>query len=157
MTAVRPFTHRTALYGVLAFFGIIFAANGVFVYYALSSWPGLVSETAYEDGLQFNTGLQQAEAQKARGWRSDLKVTSERTLSLRIDDHSENALTGLIVTARLTRPAHDRDDQDLILRPGPGGIYVSQPVAGGAWRVRILAKAVTGEIYRRDHELMVTP
>lgn len=154
----RPFTNRTALYGVLAFFAIIFAANGAFIYFALSSWPGLVSETAYQDGLQFNTDLSQAETQRIRGWRSELSVDeTSGVLHLRIEDRNGNAVSGLAVTARLTRPAHDRDDQDVLLRPGPGGVYVSQPTSNltGAWRVRILAKAATGETYRRDIELVV--
>ncbi|MDA0239517.1 MAG: FixH family protein [Proteobacteria bacterium] len=155
----QPFTNRTALYGVLAFFAIIFAANGAFIYFALSSWPGLVSETAYQDGLQFNADLSQAETQRSRGWQSKLSVGTNSVLHLRIADRNGKAVSGLAVSARLTRPAHDRDDQDVPLRPGPGGAYVSLPVPNltGAWRVRILAKAPTGETYRRDIELMVAP
>ena len=47
----RPLTGKTVLIGFLAFFGLIFAVNGAFVYFALDSWPGLRYDSAAEAGL----------------------------------------------------------------------------------------------------------
>ena len=47
MPTERRITGRMVLVGLLTFFGVVFAVNGVFVYFALDSWPGLTTEAAY--------------------------------------------------------------------------------------------------------------
>ena len=71
MAAERPWTGRTVLTALLITFGIVFAVNGVFVYFAVSTWPGLSQSDAYEKGLRYNevirAALAQPEAQRRYG------------------------------------------------------------------------------------------
>ncbi len=43
MTAPRPITGRAVLFGLLAFFGVVFAVNGALIFFALDSWSGLTT------------------------------------------------------------------------------------------------------------------
>ena len=53
----EPFTGRKFLALLLGLFLVVAAVNGLMIWYALSSWTGLVSDSAYEDGLGFDRVL----------------------------------------------------------------------------------------------------
>jgi len=41
MRLSRPITGRMVLFGLVAFFGVVFAVNGTLIYFAIDSWSGL--------------------------------------------------------------------------------------------------------------------
>ena len=45
------------LFAFLAFFGVIFVLDGIFVYTAISTQTGVIAEKAYEKGLNYNETL----------------------------------------------------------------------------------------------------
>ena len=65
-------TGRHVLLAMLAFFGVIFAVNGAFLYFALGSHSGVVAVEPYRKGLAYNQAIAAAEAQERRGWRMEL-------------------------------------------------------------------------------------
>ena len=56
---------RHVLIGMIAFFGLIFLANGIFLYYALTTFGGGEKGSPYRSGLRYNETL--AEAARAAG------------------------------------------------------------------------------------------
>ena len=70
MRAPRHITGRSVLFGMLAFFGVVFAVNGALIYFAVESWSGLSTERPFEAGRDHDRTLAQAEVQAALGWRS---------------------------------------------------------------------------------------
>jgi len=153
----RQITGRSVLIGFLAFFGVIFAVNGALVYFALSSWPGLVVGHAYKSGLDYNQTLAAAERQRNLGWRSQINLGDDQRLSVRIYDKSATLISGLSPTARLLRPTHVGEDRNLIFSETENGVY-STAVAGlapGPWRVEL--KVSDGDVLRFFiiHELRV--
>ncbi|PIZ29973.1 MAG: hypothetical protein COY40_05690 [Alphaproteobacteria bacterium CG_4_10_14_0_8_um_filter_53_9] len=44
---------RTLFIILLSVFGVVFVANGFLIYYATSSFSGLTSPNAYEEGLRY--------------------------------------------------------------------------------------------------------
>ena len=52
--------YRWIPWAIVACFAVVFAVNGGFVYFALSSWPGLTVDHAYSDGLAYNTVIDEA-------------------------------------------------------------------------------------------------
>ena len=64
----RPVTGYTVLAWMVGFFAVIFAANGVFIYLAAGSFPGLEVSSAYKAGQEYNGEIAAAAAQSARGW-----------------------------------------------------------------------------------------
>ncbi len=159
MTRRRLITGRHVLFGVLGFFGVIFAANGALVYFAIDSWPGLDVEGAYERGLNYNDTLQAAERQRKLNWRSRVTVTDgpRQTVRVYITGGDGNPVSGLSVAAAIRRPATEGSDQRLSLNETAPGIYsaaVSLPLAG-IWRVAVEAQAKTGPPYLMSHQVMV--
>jgi len=138
----------------VAFFGVIFLANGIFVYLALDSWTGLTSENAYEEGRTYDQQIAAGEAAENLGWRADVEYrpTDGGYLEARLVDRTGAPLDGLEVTVEVGRPTHDDEDRGLGLEPRGGGRYVA-PVALGAgqWAVHLRAadQSVSYEIRRK--------
>ena len=51
------------LFAFLAFFGVIFVVDGIFITTALRTHRGVVTEQAYEKGLHYNQTLNEAKDQ----------------------------------------------------------------------------------------------
>lgn len=139
----RPWTGRTALFLMLGFFGVVFAANGVFVYLATSSWNGLYTDDAYRKGLDYNETIARAAAQQALGWRTSVSLepldeqTHRLTVSLR--DRAERPIENRAVTATLRRPVSASDDISVPLNwTGPGHYTADVTLpARGQWDVHV--------------------
>ena len=65
----RPLSGRTVLLSLLGFFGIVIAANGALVAFAIGTMPGLETEKPYQAGIGYNAEIAVARAQAGRGWR----------------------------------------------------------------------------------------
>jgi nitrogen fixation protein FixH len=59
-TAQKKYGKRVLIY-LLAFFAVFASVDAFFVYKALSTNTGVVSENAYEQGLRFNDIIDEAE------------------------------------------------------------------------------------------------
>lgn len=157
MNLDRPITGRTVLYAMLGFFAVIFAVNGAFVYFALSSFPGLSTDHAYEKGVKYNQTLADAATQGASGWKSQVAVANRNYISVTISDPDGVGVEGLDVSAQLIRPARTGVDQQLVLIEDKPGHYmgtVSQLLAG-QWRLEVNAMQNGKRIYFKVHELSV--
>lgn len=99
---------KHVLYILLGFFGVMFIVNGVFVFFALTSFSGLSVQDSYKRGLNYNIEIESAEYQSARGWKVDLGVDnlgSNRVhISLEVADKNGNKISGLGAVATLRRP-----------------------------------------------------
>ncbi len=154
-------TGRMVLYGILMFFGVIVLVNGIFVYFAMDSWPGLSTENAYEEGKAYNKTIAIQEAQQALGWSSRvtlLKGDNERHL-FRIDfrDEQDQPLSGLNVSTAFTRPVGDKNMIELSLTEVSDGLYegsVALPLAG-RWFATIKAGREGAARYVMQHEVSV--
>ena len=163
MTPTRQITGSMVLAGMIAFFALIFAVNGVFVYFALDTWPGLSSTKSYDKGVRFNAVLEAAEAQSKLGWSSRLALAPAGAESLNLGvtmaDKAGGGLPGLTVTVDLIRPAQEGLDQKLVLKETAAGRYsvrFSRPTSG-RWYAIIQARSTRGETYKMQHELTVDP
>lgn len=162
MTALispRPLTGRTVLIGLIAFFGLIATVNGIFIFFALESWPGLSQQDPYKVGIDYNRVLDEARTQKALGWRSGVDLGSDGGLTVRIANAAGSPIADLVVTATLKRPASAERDEAVSLAREPDGAYrarVALPLAG-AWLVEVSAIHADGRRYRMVHEILVRP
>ncbi len=121
-------------------FLLLFVIDGTLVYLAVSTRSGVVVEQAYERGLAYNQYIAEAEAQKARGWQSQVDYDGQQ-LSFQLTGQDGQKLQGATVTAQIIRPVHDGEDFSLPLEESAPGVYIS-PVTfpqPGKWNVRISA------------------
>ena len=127
-------------YFVMAF-AVVFAVNGVFVYLATNTNRGVVTEHAYEKGLNYNETLDQARQERNLGWKSDITY-HDGTLSVTLQDQHSAPISEAVVTASFNRPLGDSALATATLhptdRPGNYAATVTFPQQG-QWDVIIEA------------------
>lgn len=127
----------------VAFFLVVVAANATMIWIGLTTWPGLVTDHAYERGLHYNRNLEAAEAQAALGWQVDVQAAAiaggEGTITVTLSDRDGRALDTAEVEAFFRRPTAEGHDFTVHLRPRGEGRYeaVFEPPLPGVWDVHL--------------------
>ena len=154
---VGALTGRRVLAILLGFFLLVFAVNGVFIYFSLNSHPGATARDAYREGLEYNRVLERAERQQALGWRAEVRERGG-TVRLHMRDAAGAAVGGLVGKAEIGRPASDSEDRILGTVETAPGIYeaAGSPLGPGRWKVVFEMKNGAGLRFRAEHELLVT-
>lgn len=114
----RPVTGRTVLACLIAFFAVVFAANGILVGAAVSTFSGLETSSSYQAGLTFARDAAAAHAQDELHWqvKANVRAAPGKTLvEIAARDAAGRPLSGLQATARLSHPNDKRADQDVSL------------------------------------------
>ncbi len=130
------------LAALLAFFGIVFAVNGVLVFEALKTHSGVVAQEPYRKGLAYNDRIAADGLQSALGWKADVGFGSAGQVALTMLDRDDKPLSGLLIAGALGRPATERLDTKLSFAETTPGSYVASAGAtdAGAWLVTIEAR-----------------
>lgn len=158
MKTPKKITGYHVLFAMLAFFAVIIAVNGSFVFLALDSWTGLSAENSYKRGVSYNRVLERAAAQKALGWTVTSKVTPLANNSADVEFSvlkDQGAVTGLEVEAWFRHPVQEGFDRKIALTEQNGGTYSGQIdlPSSGNWRLRITTHSADGTRYRLDKDL----
>jgi len=158
MNAAR-ITGRHVLFGLLAFFGLVFAANGAFVYLALDTFSGLSTEDPYQRGLAYNDTLRAAEAQHALGWKVAVSAAAldggRQRIVADFADRRGAPLDDLTVAGTLRRPAQEGYDQQMALARSAPGRYTADatPPLAGQWDLVLHARSSAGQSYTLEERL----
>jgi nitrogen fixation protein FixH len=146
----------------VAFFGVVFLANGAMIVVAMVTWPGLETKSAYQRGLDYNRTIAAAADQAKLGWQVDFgfEQDGDRRGTVRLDlaDRFGSLLQRAEVEAAFVRPTHAGDDMVIEVPHEYGGRYARQielPLAG-QWEVR-LTIADGGQEYRLRDRIYVAP
>ena len=95
---VRPLTGGKVLLILVLFFGTIFGVNGLMIHYAISTFPGLEDNNAYEHGLVWDKDIAAAHEQDARAWQATGTATrrtdGQAELTLVLKDAAGVPVTG---------------------------------------------------------------
>ena len=135
---------------IAAPFLVVFAVNGTLVHYALSSFSGLTSEHASDEGAHYNLALAAAKAQAERGWQVKVTFTSAGGLKGRLDvdlkDRAGQPLSGADVVVGFMRPTRSGIDSHAKLAESDGGHYGAEVVVPlpGVWDVRLEVNHASG-------------
>ena len=162
MKSARVITGPMVLAGVLAFFAVVFAANGALVFFALESFPGLVANKPYETGLAYNRVLEAARSQAARGWTSELRLDGTQgdgpgRVVVRMAGPDGKPVQGLAARVILRRPLGEAQDRRVTLRETTPRLYAAKesPPLAGRWTATVEAEQGGQAVFRMEHELMV--
>ena len=150
-------TGRHVLLGLLGGFGVIFIANGAFVYFAATTFPGNEVDDPYRRGLAYNETLSADRAQRTEGWAADIRATTKGvgiTLS-RTDDR----VGGLVMAGELRRHGEPSNDRILIFRENSSGRYQANADLGvGRWVLQVVARDLNGtEVLRLRDSIEIAP
>lgn len=159
MASKGPLTGRHVLIGILAFFGVIFAVNGVMTYVALDSFSGVAVDDSYRKGLRYNEQIKAADAQAALGWQTELAYRADDgVLRLTLVDRDGMPLRALSVEGILGRPASAQEDRGIAFVQSSPGIYEAQVglLPAGQWLAKLYAADASDEQpYRIERKLWV--
>ncbi len=134
-------TGRKVLAAFVAFFGVVFAVNGYFLYAALSTHTGIVAVEPYRKGLAYNERIAAADRQAELSWSETLDVAIDGRVEVALRDRDGTSLRGLVLEGSIGRPSTDR--QDHVLRfVERDGLYVADAgsLLEGAWIVSFSAR-----------------
>ena len=140
------------------FFGVMFIANGFFVYYARTSWPGVVEKSPYQASQNFNQTIAEAEAQEALDWHMGLSLKrrqNEVLLVVSARDSLDNPIKDLTINANVGRPATETFDHQLTLSSAGDGLYQASigTLDPGRWRVSFEASQ-KGEVKFQSNDIL---
>jgi len=141
-------TGRAVLIWFIAFFGVVFAVNGVLVQAATSTFGGVETSSSYKAGLMFEQEVARADRQDARHWQVGGKLARDRAgeavLDITARDQKGAPLSDLKAVARLAHPADERLDHVFELaRSGAGVFHGETQAQAGQWELLI-------DLYRGD-------
>ena len=146
-------------YSFFGFFAVIFLANGIMLYFALGTWTGLTTESAFQDGLAYNDRLAERERQRALGWQVSFQAVPDGpghvVFDLQIDDERGVPVTAADVAVSLTRPTHEGHDFTAELSHRGGGRYAGEadlPLPG-QWQLDLVIDEPRGP-YRLSERLV---
>ena len=150
---------------LVAFFGTVFAVNGVLVFEALKTHSGVVAQEPYRKGLAYNDRIAADELQTALGWKAAIAFSATSEVVLTLLDRTDKPLIGLEISGSLGRSATERLDAKLSFTETSPGVYAASTAIkdAGDWLITIEARnaAVTGvpsePIYRLRRKLWRKP
>jgi len=149
---------RHVLAMLLAFFGVVFAVNGVFLTSALRSYTGVVSVEPYVKGLKYNDRIVADERQAQLGWQETLTLDASGTVAVDFREDGGRPVRGLKISGSIGRPSTSRLDRQIVLTESDPGRYVANVGAldDGTWVVELAATSDTfgaDPIYRMKRRL----
>lgn len=153
MTVEQKGFGKTVLLSFIGFFGLIIVVNAIFIYTALHSNTGVVTEESYEKGLAYDDVLKRAETQPKLVETMSYKAG---TLEWNIRDSHGNPIKNAAVQAKFIRPVQDGFDFEVSLKHISGGRYaaaVKFPLEG-MWTAKLDAKWDKQQ-YQTSHPVMV--
>lgn len=143
---------------MLAFFGVMFAVNGVFLYHAITSFPGEDVKKSYVQGLNYNDTLAARAAQAELGWQAEAGLQDDQII-FRLHDAEGQALSNFAVIGELRRSATRDHDQAVTFTSNFDGSYATDrlDLQQGQWHVRItvLDDAAENVLFKVDKTLLV--
>ncbi len=124
---------------LLAFFGVIFVVNGIFIYYSQVTWTGLMPGNGYEASLKYNREAAKARAILARGWQTKVLVPKDGRIAIELKDGRGEPVSGLRAKGQALRAIGVKGDREITLRERGIGRYVlaGPGLAPGAWRIDV--------------------
>jgi nitrogen fixation protein FixH len=161
----RPLNGRHVLLGLIGFFAVVFAVNGIMIYQAESTFGGLDTDDAYRKGLAYNERVAAAEAQAKLGWHDKLAYVPEtKRMRVSLSDPAGGAVSGLAVTAQVQRPATNRFDHEIVLEQTGAGTYEADvaDLDAGWWTVDLSARRAAADqkdaaLYESRRRLWIKP
>lgn len=156
--AGKPLKGWHVLLILLGFFGVIFTVNGIFLYHAITSFPGEDVKKSYLQGLNYNQTLAARAAQAETGWRAAAGYADGQVI-FQLSDANDDPVSGLVIVAQLRRQASDAFDQTVAMTALTKGEYSAEfgALAQGEWHLRftVMDTDAQSEIFCADKTLFV--
>ena len=156
----RELTGRAVLMWFIAFFGVVFAINGIMVKAATSTFGGVETQSSYKAGLQFEQEATRARAQDDLHWRVEGRVArtaaGDAALDVSVRDALGKPVAGITAEARLAHPADERLDHDIVLTSADAGVFHGDTQAQpGRWDLIVDLYRGGERVFRSRSEIVL--
>jgi nitrogen fixation protein FixH len=155
----RQLTGWRVLLYLVAFFGVVMAANGLMVYEAVSTMTGVDTDSAYQAGRMFERDVAMAKAQESRHWRVVAHVTpllSGSQIEITARDEAGRPLTGMQASAAFQRPTDRHLDHDIALvEDSPGKFHGNAEIMAGQWELVIEISRNGEQLFRSKNRVVL--
>ncbi len=162
----KIWTGRRILIGLGAFFISVFAANGIMVFYALSTFDGVETDDAYRKGRAYNHVLEADAAQAALGWTTTIDTKASRspqgvavyaTVTVTTADGAPAPVKNPVLT--FWRPTSQGMDVEATITAAGDGTHqgIAQLQRPGNWIMRLNAETQDGAPYVYEERLFISP
>lgn len=157
----KTLTGKHVLLMFLAFFGVIFAVNGIFLSKAITSFPGETSKKSYLQGIHYNDTLDEKRIQALTGWRAEVGVVSSDDsiplLVARLYDKNNVPLSDLTVDAELIQHSGKHTALEANLNVSAKGEYslTLEKLNAGRWTAHIHAQSIDGHKFEATKEVVI--
>ena len=143
---------------LVAFFGVVFTVNGIFIYYSQTTWTGLLPGNGYEASRRYNKEAAKARAILAKGWQTKVLVPKDGRIIIELRDRKGKPVSGLKASGSAMRPVGMKGDRMITFRERGIGRYVleGEALATGAWRMDVKFTR-SGELQWRAQAEFVVP
>jgi len=153
----RQFTGRDMIIVMVSFFGVILIANLSMLYFATTSWTGLVVKNGYIASQNFNKDQATQAALERQGWTGNLDIKAGH-FSFHLTKLKQN-VDGCAISGLLQRPAHNRSDSKLDFQSvKPGHYQAFQALEPGQWVLALKAQCPeTTGVFTQRYRFMISP
>lgn len=129
---------------LLTMFGVVFTANGIFLYHAVTSFPGEAVPKSYLQGIEYNRQIEARERQAALGWSAAMGLVErgdDQHLVAQIRRSDGAGVSNLDIMAEVRRRATNAGARLVALELTGDGEYRAAlgEIEPGAWEVRLEA------------------
>lgn len=132
-------TGQRVFWSVFTFFAVVMAVNAVFIYLALESHPGVVTEHSYEEGLAFDDRLAEAKEQAKLGWSGQVDLSQSGYIIYRLVDRDQKPVSAKNIKINFVRGVSAGHDFEVDLNESEIGVYradFNAPLKG-KWQAHI--------------------
>jgi len=160
----KKLTGRGFAIRIGAFFASIFIANGIMVFYALSTFDGVETENAYSRGRAYNHVLEAEATQAALGWQVEINTSATYgpteillDVAVTVTDKDNKAVALAPIPLSLRRPTMQGIDASTTLAPQGNGLYAGtiRLAKAGNWLAWFRATTPSGLSFVYEERLFV--
>ncbi|MET0277958.1 MAG: FixH family protein [Pseudorhodoplanes sp.] len=156
----REITGRMVLFCFIGFFALVAAVNAVMIRFAVTTFAGTETDSAYRAGLAYKGEEAAATSQDALHWKIDggfaRNALGEAVLTVDVKDARNATVSGIEVSARLAHPLNSRLDRKIALARSPDGNFRGATDAEpGQWTLTLEVTRDEARAYRSVSRLVL--
>ncbi len=157
----KQLTGRTVLLLLVAFFGVVIAANVTMMRLAITTLPGVEVDSAYSASLGYEQEIAAAREQAARRWRVDAHVERSgdgaAVVKVEARDSAGRPITGVKFAASFERPADKRADRAVTFEEVGVGVYRGrvETMAAGQWDLVLEGDSAAGRMFLSKNRVLL--
>ena len=156
----RRITGRTVLFCFIAFFAVVATVNAVMIRFAVTTFAGTTTDSAYRAGLAYKGEEAAANHQGTLHWKVDgafaRDAAGQAVLTVQVKDARDLAVAGIDVSARLAHPLNSRLDRKIALaRSATGNFSGAIDAEPGQWTLTLDIERDHSRVYRSVSRLVL--